>query len=240
MIFPHCTSLVAWDREILRYLTDVHGTGIADKCGIINFGVNGNPAAFLRHEHDYGLHNQILAVGSIIRQRSYIPLIKAFARLCPDFPELRLKIVGHVYFDEPIRVAQRLGIADRVFFTGELPHEQVLHEIRHSDMYFVSLTARYLGLGTATLESMLMGVPTLANVYPDLLGRVRLEDMRDIALLENLDPKHIASKIRTLLFNHVARRNVGQGGRAFVKKHMSWDVIANDYETLLHSLRHPA
>jgi glycosyltransferase involved in cell wall biosynthesis len=75
MIFPRCDRLVAWDREILRYLSDVQGPGILSKCSIINFGVNGDPAAFLSHQHDYRLHNQILAVGSVIRQRSYIPLI---------------------------------------------------------------------------------------------------------------------------------------------------------------------
>jgi glycosyltransferase involved in cell wall biosynthesis len=84
---------------------------------------------------------------------------------------------------------------------------------------------------------MLMGVPTLANVYPDLLGRARLEDMRDIALLKNLDPEHIADRIRALMRDPSSRSRIGHGGRAFVKKHMAWSVVAGDYEQLLAPLR---
>lgn len=155
----------------MRYLGDVHGSQVTGKSVIINYGVNGDPRTFLEHRHDYRPHNQILGVGAVVEQRDFMPLVRAFHLLAREFPRLRLKIIGHVYYDAPRKFAEAHGLGGRVVFTGELPHREVLEELGHSDLFFASLTGRYVGLGTATIESMLMGVPTVANVYADLLGK---------------------------------------------------------------------
>lgn len=237
MIFPFCDRIVSWDKEISRYLDDVHGSKVTGKSVTINYGVNGDPGAFLDHCHDYGPHDQILGVGAVIEQRDFMPLVQAFRPLAQEFPRLRLKIIGHVYHDAARRYAEAHGLAGRVTFTGERPHGEVLEELGRSDLFFSSLTGRYIGLGTATIESMLMGVPTVANVPADLLGKARLKDMEDIVLLKDLSPEPISEKLRSLLDNRDLRMRIGQGGRAFVSEHMSWDRVAGDYEDLLRSLQ---
>ncbi len=236
VIFPFCSRIVSWDNEILRYLDDVHGSKVTGKSVTINYGVNGDPGAFLDHHHDYGLHDQVLGVGAVIEQRDFMPLVQAFCLLAREFPRLRLKIIGHVYHDAARKFAEMHGLGARVVFTGERPHEEVLEELKRSDLFFASLTGRYIGLGTATIESMLMGVPTVANVPADLLGKARLKDMEDIVLLKDLSPDHIFEKLRSLIENRDLRRRIGQGGRAFVNEHMSWSKVAGDYEELLRSL----
>jgi len=240
LVFPFCTWIVAWDNEILRYLGDIHGSRLLRKCSVVNYGVNGDSTELLAHVHDYARHNQILCVGSVIRQRSYIPLIRAFARIADEYPELQLKIIGHIYFDEPMRVAREMGLEKRVVFFGELPHNQVLEEFKRSDLYYVSLTGRYFGLGTATIESMLMGIPVIANVPLDILGKARLENGHHIVAEDGSPSEGLANQLRSMLREETMRANVGRGGREFILRHMTWDRVAEDMEQLLAAVMRKA
>jgi glycosyltransferase involved in cell wall biosynthesis len=235
IVYPACTRIVSWDDQITRYLRDVHGDGIVDKISLVNYGVNGDPRRFTDHRHEYAMHGQILGVGAVIEQRDFTALVEAFGLISTEFPSLRLKIIGHVYYDRAVRLAADLGLADRVTFTDELPHDQVLEELGRSDAYFASLTGRYVGLGTATIEAMLMGVPTVVNAYAGILGRAILRDMHDAVLLPSLAPPEIAGRLRTLLADAALRERIGRGGQAFVSEHMSWSKVAEDLEAVLES-----
>lgn len=235
-IFPFCHKIVAWDNEILRYLRDVHGNELIGKTAIVNYGVNGDIQAMMANEQDYSLHNQIVGVGAVSEQRDFVSLVQAFGIIAPEYPALRLKIIGHIYYDAAVRLAHDLGLKDRVVFTGELPHEAVLNEFKNSDAYFVSLTAKYVGLGTATIESMLMGVPVIANVPANLLGTTVVEDMKHLVLLNGLAPESTAAKMRTLLESRALREKIGNGGRSFIAKYMNWEKVSRDMEILLETV----
>ena len=233
LVFPFCERIIAWDNEIRRYLDDVHKEKFVNKYAIVNYGVNGDMAEFLGYNHDYSTHGQILGIGAVSEQRSFISLVKAFSLIACDYPELRLKIIGHVYYDAAVKLAQTLGLEERIVFTGEIPHEKVLEELKNSDAYFVSLTAKYSGLGTATIESMLMGIPVIANVPYDLLGGPVLKDMENIVLLDNIEPGLIADRLRLLIKRKNLRETIGKGARDFIAKHMNWRKVALDMEILL-------
>jgi len=236
LVFPFCDRIIAWDSNILEYLHDVHGKRFAGREAIVLYSVNGNESNFISHEHDYTLHGQILCVGAVIEQRDYVPMVLAFQEIAADFPSLRLKIIGHVYYDAAVRLAAELGLGDRVQFVGEQPHERVMDELRHSDAFFASLSGKYLGMGTATVESMLMGVPTLCNVTEDHLGGPILRDMEHIVITRGLEPGFIADRLRQILGDSSLRQRIGQGGRDFVSKHLSWDKVVIDMEALLFSV----
>jgi len=229
-IFAFCDQIIAWDKQIYQYIQDVHSQKSVNKTTIVNYGINGDPALFVEHDHDYKLQNQILGVGAVIEQRSFIPLIHAFKALRPLFPELRLKIIGHVYYDAAVKLTQQLGLSAYVTFTGELPHAEVLAELKRSDLFFSSLTGKYLGLGTATIESMLMGVPTIVNAPADLLGGPLLQHMENIVLSEGLDISQIEEKIRLLLSSLPLRKKIGEQGRQFILEHMNWEKVAEKME----------
>ena len=232
-VFPFCKRVVAWDSQILAYLRDVQGRRVVAKTRIVNFGPNGDCRALLAQEHDYSFHGQLVGVGSVTEQRSFVPLIRAFKQVADRFPGVTLKIIGHVYYDAAVQEAAALGLNDRVVFTGEQTHEDVLEEMQRSDAYFVSLTGRYVGLGTATLEAMMLGVPVVANVPLDLLGSVMLKDMEHIVQCDGLVTETIAARIGELLADQGLRRTVGRGGREFVKENLNWEKVAEDMEHLL-------
>jgi glycosyltransferase involved in cell wall biosynthesis len=236
LVFPFCTKIVAWDTEILRYLKDVHGAQIEKKCEIINYGVNGDLNSFATYSHDYSLHNQILGVGSVIEQRSYLPLVKAFNEIKDDFPALKIKIIGHIYHQVAVRLSKELGLCERIDFAGEKPHEEVLEELKKSDIFFVSLTGKYVGLGTATIEAMLSGLPVMANVPTELLDKAVLKDGIDFLYVDSNSISDIASKLSFLLKNEELRKRIGQSGRHFIDKNMNWDKVASDMEELFKKI----
>jgi len=236
LIFPFCRRVIAWDTQVRQYLTDVHGPKVVSKTTVVNFGPNGDVDSFLVHEHDYALHDQILGVGAVTEQRDFTALVRAFGLVADQYPRLRLRIVGHVYHDTAVRLATELGLGERVSFSGEQPHAQVVEEMKRSDAFFVSLSGRYLGLGTATIEAMLMGLPVIANVPLDILGKAVLRDLENIVHVDGLAPGVIAEKMRKLLDDDALREKTGRGGREFARRHLNWNQVGQDMEALLFSV----
>ncbi len=233
LVFPLCNTVIAWDTQILKYLQDVQGNRVTRKTKVVNYGVNGDPVALLGHQKSYAASNLIVGVGAVSEQRSFVQLVQAFALLAKEYPDLRLKIVGHVYYDEAIQLAHDLGLSERVEFLGERPHDEVLEILSSADVYYSSLTARYTGMGTATIEAMLLAVPCVVNTPLNLLGTSTMQDNFHIVRLPNLDPMYIAERIKALLSDEGLRRRIGQNGREFVKDNMNWQKVSEDILRIL-------
>jgi glycosyltransferase involved in cell wall biosynthesis len=233
LVFPFCDRIISWDSEIERYLVEVQGEGIRSKSEIVPYGVNGAMETFLSHRHEYGTHVQILGVGAIIEQRNFLLLVRVFRELLRHRPELRLKIIGHVYLDAPVRLAQELGIEDQVTFTGELPHARVLEEMRRSLFFWGMATGKYVGLGTAAIEAMMLGLPVVTNVPEDLLGASRLRDLGEIIHFDSEALPATVEKLQRVLAQPELLERVGQKGRQFVFENMSWARVAEGAERVL-------
>ena len=236
LVFPGCDRIVAWDTQIRQYLQDVHGSKILQKVVIVNYGVNGDPAQLLAKQHDYGIDDVILGVGAVSEQRSFVPLVKAFAELAPKYPKLRLRIAGHVYYNAAPQLAAELGLSHRVEFLGEMPHEQVTAEMQNATVFYSSLTGQYVGLGTATIEAMLLALPTVVNTPLELLGTGVLVDKQHLVQCTSTEPKQIASCLELLLSNAELRHHIGEEGRSFVQKYLSWYVVAKDMAGVLRQV----
>jgi glycosyltransferase involved in cell wall biosynthesis len=77
-------------------------------------------------------------------------------------PEARLVLAGDGPEREPLRrLAQRLGVADRVTFLGFVPRAAVPGLLASADVQV--LPSIYEELGTAVLEGMRIGVPLVAS-----------------------------------------------------------------------------
>jgi len=230
VVFRFCDKIISWDREIHKYIQNIHSDEIVKKSCIVPFGPNGDESAFEKADHDYSRNNQIIAVGSVIEQRNNIFLIHLFKRLSEIFPNLILKIVGHVYYQEAVQLTKQLHLEEKVVFTGELPHEKVLEEVSKSAFYWVALSGKYIGLGTASLEAMLMGVPVVSNVYEDLLGKPILKDMDNYVYADGVSIEPAVTKLTFLLRDQKLREKIGKNGRRVVKENMNWGLVAEAME----------
>lgn len=228
-IFPKALKIISWDKEIERYLKDVHNKKNVAKSVIIPFGVNGNLEYYKKNDYKYDESAQILGVGAIIDHRDYLYQIRVFNELLKSIPNLTFKIIGNQYIDKPVKLVQQFGIEDHVIFTGELPHEKVLEEYNRSVLHWMMLSGEYVGLGTSTIEAMLIGVPAISNIPENLFGLDLLHDMVNFIHTDGVNIESDLIKITKVITDKELRRRIGSNGKAFVKKYMNWDIVAQNY-----------
>ena len=100
-------------------------------------------------------------------------IIQSLPLLARRFPETSFDIVGEgTAVPEFKRLAQGLGIADRVHFSGRLNHEQVLQHLRDADLFLFPTTSSE-GFPKAVLEALACGLPVVAtrvSALPQVLG----------------------------------------------------------------------
>jgi glycosyltransferase involved in cell wall biosynthesis len=102
------------------------------------------------------------AVGRLVPVKRFPDLIEAVARLAPDFPGLRLKIVGGgVVFAELQALASRLCMADRIEITGFQSWHSVMTMVRQFHVYIQ--TSELEGCSLANIEAGFQGIPLLLS-----------------------------------------------------------------------------
>lgn len=233
LVFPFVKGIICWDAEIKRYISEVHSKKALSKTTIIPFGVNGDLDEFLNHRHQYSKVKYIIGVGGIIDQRNFIFSIKVFNELLNEFPDLSYVIIGNEYISDARNLANQLDIAKKVVFMGERPHKEVLSKIKEATLGFTLATGRYSGLGTVSMEKMLMGVPVISNAKEDLFGKyAKIQDMKTY-IFSTKDVFETAEKIKTVLKSEKLRKEIGQNGKKYILKNLNWEKIANMYTSYL-------
>ncbi len=116
-----------------------------------------------RHIEDTQRQLHVVAMGRYRPAKGFVPLIRAFAKVCQHCPNTSLTIIG----DGPERsklehMIAALDLAERVQLAGfqKNPFEQVAR----ADLYV--LTSRAEGFPNALLEAMALGVPVIAADCP--------------------------------------------------------------------------
>ncbi|MHB8050474.1 MAG: glycosyltransferase [Coriobacteriia bacterium] len=130
----------------------------------------------------------VLFVGNPIEPKGIDILLTAAATLFSEGTADRLVIVGHHPLNpEPMAMAEALGIADKVEFTGRGPAEHVAVRMAAANVFV--LPSRVEGLGLVLLEAMACGTPcvgTRVGGIPEALatpGCGRLVEPEDPAAL---------------------------------------------------------
>jgi glycosyltransferase involved in cell wall biosynthesis len=106
-------------------------------------------------------HFVFLSVGSLDRNKNHELLLRAFSA---EFKQSRavLKIVGNgPLLIELNNLAKKLGIADQVYFLGQLSREKVRDEM--SSAHCLVHPSKYETFGVVLIESLACGLPLIAT-----------------------------------------------------------------------------
>jgi len=131
-----------------------------------------SPGEFSSVESDYFFTVTWTSRTNAIR-KGLIPTIEAFANVSRKFKHLRLVVAGKHgdYLPELKKLAQRLGVEDRVEFVGMISDEEKLFHYRHC-LAYVQPTL-YEGFGHAIGEALACGARVITSprgAVPEVAG----------------------------------------------------------------------
>ena len=164
-------------------------------------------------------------IGSFYAYEGLDLLLQALPQIAAALPRARLLLVGGGLEDGALRAqAQRLGIAERVVFTGRVPHDQVS---RYYSLLDLALFPRHSIRLTETvtplkpLEAMAMGAVCVAS---DVGGhRELIEDGQTGFLFRAGSAQALADAVVAVVAQRPDSMAAARAaGRAFVERERSW------------------
>lgn len=170
-------------------------------------------------------------IGTFFHYEGLDLLVRAMARLAPEFPKLSLLLVGHGELMPSLeKISREAGIADRVIFTGRVPHQEITQYYRLFDfMVLPRRETRETRLVTPLkpMEIMAMAKPVIAS---DIGGhRENIEESLNGMLFRSEDLADLSEKCAALIRQPELREELGQSARAWVTANRDWNVLVNRY-----------
>lgn len=142
--------------------------------------------------------------------------IETLALLKPDFPEVRLTMVGpdkgnRCNSEELVR---RLELTDSVTFVGAVPNRELIHFYR-SHTVFLNTTS-FESFGTAVAEAAATELPIVSSNVGEL--PYIWVDKKDILFAEELDAECFAKQVRVILKNGEFAQQLGHAAAKRVQE----------------------
>jgi phosphatidylinositol alpha-mannosyltransferase len=168
----------------------------------------------------------VLFVGRLEPRKGLPYLVRAFLRLKPAFPRLRLLVVGRD--DRNQREKAMAMVPPRlrpdVIFVGAVPQADLPSYYASADVFCApSLGGESFGI--VLVEAMAVGLPVVCS---DIGGyRDIVRDNQEGLLVPARDPAALATALGALLDNPARRAALGQAAKAAAARY-AWDVVAGE------------
>lgn len=177
-------------------------------------------------------------IGSFYAYEGLTVLLQALPWMLADNSDIRLLLVGGGPQEAELRqLANELKIADKVVFTGRVPHEQVQRYYSIIDvLVYPRLSMRLTDLVTPLkpLEAMAQGKLLAAS---DVGGhRELIRDGHNGVLFKTNDPRSLAEKVNALLQAPARWPALRQAGREYVETERNWVRSVAGYRPVYQEL----
>jgi len=154
-------------------------------------------------------------------------LIKAFRAAAPDFPHIKLKLLG--YFADRAELDALAGDCGQIEFLDARPNSEVLRIMERS--MILVLPSRTEGMGRVLLEAMAAGKPIVASDVDGIPHYVR--DGCNGLLFRAGDIDDLAEKLRRLLSDGALRERLGRNGLELARTKYGERVYAEEFEKMV-------
>jgi len=177
-------------------------------------------------------------VGRIRPRKGQVHFLEAAAMVARQYPEARFLIVGNTIFQDSRRdfvrelkeLTDRLGIADKVIFTGH--REDVPNVLATLDIFVHC--AKDEAFGRVIIEAMAAGLPVVA-FHSGGTPEAVIDGQTGI-LLPWPDTQALAKAISELMDNEERRKELGRQGRLRVERHFEIGKLTREIERVYLSL----
>jgi glycosyltransferase involved in cell wall biosynthesis len=198
--------------------------------GNVNVIPNGIDIKHLKSVSSDPVSSDVIFVGRLIKEKHVDVLVRAFAELLQDAPDLTLLILG----DGPERDALRnlvsdLAIEDRVTLKPFMDsHDGVISRMKSSHVCVIPSTRE--GFGIAALEALACGLPVVTVDHPDNAICELITENTGFSCPLSADA--LADAIRAALSGYPAMKTACMNSA----EPYDWDIIVNRAECYYQSL----
>jgi PEP-CTERM/exosortase A-associated glycosyltransferase len=222
-------------RDIVeRGIPENKVTVIPNAVDIDKFAVGGEADQDLKRQLGLQGHRLIGFIGSFYAYEGLDVLLRAVPALVARAPDLRVLLVGGGPQDANLRqLAKDLGIADKVVFTGRVPHDQVQKYYDLLDvLVYPRQSMRLTDLVTPLkpLEAMAQGRILAASSVGG--HRELITDGKTGILFAPDDPAALAAKVGDLLDAKSTWPALRLAGREYVETERNWPVSVARYKNI--------
>ena len=235
-VFTICEGLR--NDMLVRGIASAKVTVIPNAVDIGSFAPGGLPDAALKRQLGLQEASVIGFIGSFYAYEGLDLLLSALPKMLAQRPEVRLLLVGGGPQEAALKMqAQRMGLADKVVFTGRVPHDQVP---RYYDLVDVLAYPRHamrlteLVTPLKPLEAMAQGRVLVAS---DVGGHKELIRHGQTGMLFKAgNAAALAHAVVELLAGQHRWPLMRQAGRRFVEEERNWTASAAHYQGAYHRL----
>ncbi len=205
-VYESASAVICISEKVRQQVADVADV----RAAVVYNGVD--PSLFYPGKEEQPLI--ILSVGNLIPIKGHALLLRAFARVANSVPICSLEIIG----DGPersdlARLANHLGIRDRVRFLGRQSREEVAAALQRCALF--ALPSSYEGLGCVYLEAMACGKPVIGC---NGQGIDEIIEHGTNSLLVSPDSEsELSDALTMLLSSHPLRQRMGNAGYETVR-----------------------
>jgi glycosyltransferase involved in cell wall biosynthesis len=161
----------------------------------------------------------LLFLGHLLRDKGVFDLVRAFARIAPRFPRMKLTLAGIGAIGEVQQLATQLGVRDRVLCPGWLGPEDKTAALATSTLFILPSYAE--GMPMALLEAMSWGLPIIATPVGGI-PQVVTNEVNGL-LVSAGDVDALATALERMLENPALRTRVGDAARKTIEAGYSLD-----------------
>ena len=176
----------------------------------------------------------LLFLGRLEQRKGLKYLLRAYAGLKREYPNIRLIVVGEGGYRRGYQTSvQKAGLAD-VVFAGLVTEEEKLRYLHTADIFCAPNTGNE-SFGIVLAEAMAAGLPIVAS---NVTGFAYVVTHGEEALLVRpRDERALGEALRTLILDPGLRHRLAERGRVRVNQ-FDWSHVAQDilsyYERLLY------
>jgi glycosyltransferase involved in cell wall biosynthesis len=159
----------------------------------------------------------VLFLGDVSRRKGVHDLVRAFAAIAPRHPRARLVCAGEGALEDLRRLAERLGLSQRIACPGWLAAERKNAELAAATIFVLPSYAE--GLPMALLEAMSFALPVIATpvgAIPQVIS-----DGVNGLLVPAGDVPALAAALARLLGEPALRARLGAAARASIEARFS-------------------
>lgn len=153
-------------------------------------------------------------------------LLRAFKEIYKDTDSYLVMVGKGDMIPYYLEKCKKLGIIDRVIFTGFVEEEVLINLYREAEILVLPSTTIQEGFGMVLIEANALGTPVIGSKIGGIKYVIR--DGKNGLLVPPQNHRILANFIIKLLHNKFLSKLLGLNGKEMVKSNYKWDKAVND------------